>query len=231
MGTVHSKWKDCYGNLVFYDGTNRMRWIDAVGPGATVFDAAKPPSTALLTITAVSIGAGTSTLVCQDLGWLITNAGNEDDGINAQLTGGGYYCVAAKPWYFGAKVTISEATESDLLLGLCILDTTLLGGMTDGVYFECVDGGTGISTVTEKDSTETQNDTQGTMDTSAHVYEIVWDGTDVKYFIDGTQTAAGAHTTHIPDNEPLTPSIHFLNGSAAARTCTVDWCRAIQVQA
>jgi hypothetical protein len=37
------------------------------------------------------------------------------------------------------------------------------------------------------------------------------------------------HTTNIPDNELLTPSIHFLTGDAAAETLTVDWVRAIGI--
>jgi hypothetical protein len=49
--------------------------------------------------------------------------------------------------------------------------------------------------------------------------------------VNGVQVARLAQTT-LPDDEELTPSIAFLNGAAvAAKTVTVDWIRAIQINA
>ncbi|MCJ7484821.1 MAG: hypothetical protein MUQ25_01460, partial [Candidatus Aminicenantes bacterium] len=86
---------------------------------------------------------------------LITTAGADDDGVSLQTTGEAFYLTENDPLYFGCKVKISEATEADLLIGVCITDTTLLGGMTDGIYFEKLDAGTGVSAVSE-DTGETR---------------------------------------------------------------------------
>ena len=237
ISNVHSMWKN--GALVFYD-TYRYRWVDAMGTDVTkaIFNFATLPTDDTtgdpteFTLTPVEIGAGTSTAVLNTVvggSLLITTAGNEDDGVNLQLKGEAFQFSASKPMYFGIKCTQSEATQKDLLVGLCITDTTLLGGMTDGVYFECLDGSTDINFVTEKNSTETTSSSAlGTMDTSAHVYEFYWDGsTYVTPYIDGV--AKTAHSANIPDDEAVTPSIHYLNGSAAAGTLTIDWMRAIQL--
>jgi len=235
MAKAHSRWVN--GNLVFYD-TYQMRWLDAYGAGVSKYlqDFASIPVDDTTgfptewTATAVEVGAGTSiaalgTTVGGNL--RITTAGNEDDGLALQLKGEAFQFDSAKPLYFGCKMTISEATQTDLFLGLSITDTTPLGGVTDGHYFECLDGVTTISFVTEKDSTETTT-TVGTMTTAARIYEMYWDGTTMFAWVDGTATALTQ--TNICDDEVLTPTIHYLNGSAAARTADIDWLRVIQLR-
>ena len=50
-----------------------------------------------------------------------------------------------------------------MLIGLSVTDTAMLGGLANGIYFECLDGATGISAVTESGSSETQSDSLGTL--------------------------------------------------------------------
>lgn len=229
---LNFKTRDLKGNAIYYDSQYGQRWLDAVGPGVMVFDAAKNPTTAIYTTTAVSAGTGTSTLACRNGGLYIVTAGNENDGINAQLTGGGFYCSSSVEWYFGIEIAISTATQSDLLVGMCITDTTLLAGMTDGVYIHCVDGSTTINAKNEKDSTnESETDTGTAMTTAAHWYEIHWNGSSLMYYVDGALAVTHSTAANIPDNEPLTPSIHYLNGAAAAGSATITDYRAIQIKA
>jgi hypothetical protein len=96
------------------------------------------------------------------------------------------------------------------------------------VYFRKVDASTSVAFVTEKDSTETE--TTGVLTFAAdtdYLLEFYFDGTSVEAFVDGVSVAT--HTADIPDNELLTPSIHFLTGDAAAETMQIDWVRAIQI--
>jgi len=236
MSDVHSQWWN--GNLVYYD-THRMRWLDAIGPNVVKFidhftrlpvdDTTGDPTE--FTMTVVEVGTGDSTVALDTTEggiMLITTAANEDDGVNLQLKGEAYKMESVKPCYFGLRMKLSEATQSDFLAGLCITDTTLLGGLTDGVYFRKVDASTDISMVAEKNSTETAN-VDATADTSFHIYEFLYDGNGTIYpFIDGAQGTA--ITTNIPDDEALTPSIHFLTGADSAETMSVDWLRAIQLR-
>jgi hypothetical protein len=230
------------GNFVTIDlAKHRRRFIDAEGPDVIkvlerflnpILAAADAPVG--YTVTLVEAGAGESTITKPDGvdgGLLFTTDANEDDGINFQLAGESFKASSScQLLYFYARFKASEATQIDWLIGLCITDTTLLGGMTDGIYFEKLDGGTGISFVTEKNSTETQTDSLGTFaaDTEVEV-EFVYDkaSATVYAFINGAQVAA--HTTNIVDDEDLTPSLHVLAGSAAARTFTWKEYRAIQI--
>lgn len=223
-------------NLVFFRGSS-LRVRDAIGEDVVKYDedftdtVAASDAITGWTITLVEAGAGETTVARTDGSGgqlLLTTDANEDDGVNLQKTGESFKFHASNKVYFGCRFKSGEATQSDILIGLCITDTTLLGGMTDGVYFEKLDGGTGVSFVTEKDSTETQTDSLATFaaDTWTLV-EFYFNGTSVYASINGTLVAT--HTTNIPDDEDLTPSIHFLAGSAAVETMTIDWIRAIQI--
>lgn len=236
MANLHSK--RIFGNLVFYDGTEQ-RWVDALGPGVSKFllNTAYMPvddTTGDLTgftHTAVEVGAGDSTAVLADNTLLITTAANENDGVNLQVKGEAFLADATtKRIYFGINFQVSEATQADVLVGLCITDTDLLGGMTDGIYFECLDGATDINFVLEKDSTETTSASAvGTLADATNVtLEFVFDGTSIDAWVDGVAQTRLA-VTNLPDNEYLTPSIHFLTGAASAETMTVNWMRAFQI--
>lgn len=232
--SMHTKWVN--SNLVYYDG---QRWLDAIGPTVckfiedfvgTPFSAADTP--AGWTVTLVEGGAGESTVALTDGAGgllLITTDAAENDGANLQVTNEAFKLASGKPCYFGIKFKVSEATQSDFLVGLCIADTDLLGGMTDGVYFRKADGSTDVKFVLEKDSTETESSAVATATADTYVtLEFFFDGTNVDCYVDGTLQTRLA-MTNLPDDEELTPSIQYLAGSVNAKTMTVDWIRAIQL--
>lgn len=237
MTNLHSR--RINGNLVWYDNT-RQRIIDAIGPDVTKYilnTAALPTDDSTgdpteWTLTAVEVGAGTSTAVLSDNTLLLTTAGNEDDGPSIQVKGEAFDLASGNYTYFGINFQASEATQSDFLVGLCITDTALLGGLSDGVYFECLDGSTDINFVLEKDSTETTSASAvGTFADATNVtLEFIFDGTNVDSWVNGTLQTRLA-TTNLPDNEQLTPSIEFLTGAASAETLTVNWLRVVQINA
>lgn len=225
-------------NILYYTG-NRMRIVEAIGPDVIRFVedfthvAVASDAIAGWTTTLVEAGAGETTVTRPDTSGgaiLITTDAADNDGANLQVTTGESFGFAAGQYltYFGCRLKASEATQSDFLVGLCITDTDLLGGMTDGVYFEKLDGGTGISFTTEKDSTETQTDSLATFAANTYVtLEFAFDGTSVFAFIDGTLVAT--HTANICNDELLAPSIQFLAGTTGGMTCTVDWVKVFQV--
>lgn len=232
--TMHSKWIN--GNLVYYEG---QRWFDAVGPGAvkfieefvnTPFEAADAPGA--FTTTLVEGGAGETTVALKGGAeggvLLITTDAADNDGANIQAKGEAFKPVT-NPLYFGCRFKISEATQSDFLFGLCITDTDLLGGMTDGIYFRKADASTTMSFVLEKNSTETAT-AYGTAIAADTWYtlEFFFDGTNVDWYVDGVVQTRPA-TTNLPSDEFLTPSVHVLTGTTSSVTAEVDWIRAIQV--
>lgn len=236
MGDLHSRYQQ--GNLLFYD-THRKRLVDAIGPdvikvvedfiGTPHVSSELDPS---WTITRVEAGAGESTFAIIDgAGGIarITTDANENDGINAQLIGEAFKLAAGTALYFGARMKLGEATQSDVFIGLAITDTDILGGVTDRIGFEKLDGSTDIKAMLEKDSTETLSAALATADTSFHTYEFYLDEAGaVEFFIDGVSVATPA-VTNLPSDEELRVSVHFLAGSVGAKTCDLDWVRCIQV--
>jgi hypothetical protein len=159
---------------------------------------------------------------------LVTTDAAENDGANIQWGGESFKLSGFSHFYLGARVKVSDATQSDLFIGLAVTDTDLLGGVTDSIGFRKVDGATTLSAVVEKDSTETETTVAASIGTSFITLELVHDGTSLEAFVDGV-SAGSIATTNLPDDEEMRPSIHFLTGSANARTLHVDWFRIIQI--
>lgn len=228
------------GNLVWYDGAYPHRWLDALGPNVVKFienfqqfpiQAANAPAWGLATL----VNASTLAPVAGADGGalLITTAGAENDGANIQVYGEAFSFASAWPTYFGIRCKMSEEVQSDLLAGLCITDTDLLGGMTDGLYFRKVDASANVALVLEKNSAETEiANLHTSVDDTWLVLEFTYDGSYVSAYVDGAKVAqVAAENANFPNDEYLTPSLQFLTGAVAAYTCTVDWIRAIQIQA
>jgi hypothetical protein len=237
MGQVHSKrisgnyveYQDHEKRLVDARGVDVVKYFeDFINPLGTITSDALPGWTTTL----VEAGAGESTVTLADASGgavVLTTDDADNDGINLQMKGESFgFASSQKATYFGIRFKASEATQDDFLVGLCITDTTLLGGLSDGVYFRKVDASAAVEFVTEKDSTETATASVLTFVADTYyVMEFYFDGTSVEAFIDGVRVAQ--HTANIPDDELLTPSIHFLAGEAVVKTMTVDWVRAIQI--
>ena len=227
------------GNLVFYDSAYGHRWLDAWGPGVCKFleDFAYTPfasadNMAGWTTTLVETGAGETTvaLVAGAAGGnlIITTDAAENDGANIQAQGEAFLAASGKELYFGCKFQVSEATQSDFLVGLCITDTDLLGAMTDGIYFRKVDGSTTCNFVLEKGSTETATSAFTVAASTDYTVEFAFNGTNVDFWVNGVKGTRPV-TTNLPDTEYLTPSIHCLTGEAVSHSMTIDWIKTIQI--
>jgi hypothetical protein len=231
-------------NLIVRDSVDTWRWYDAFGPNVAKlienfvsFPISSADSPAGWTVTLVEAGAGESTiaLVGGALGGslLITTDAADNDGAQMQLQGEAFYFANRYPFYFGAKFQVSDATQSDLLIGLSITDSTAIDGVSDGLFIRKVDATTSLLAIVEKDSAESALTIATMADATAITVEM-------NYGIDGTLTVyvngveVGSFTdadVNFPDNEYLTPTVAFLAGEAVAKTMTVEWVRFIQVQA
>lgn len=235
--SVHSR--HVRGALAFYD-THRMRLVEALGanvykweldPRAFQQTAGTGTDPRGYVTTVVEVGAGTSEAEAsneQGIAVELVTAANDNDGITFQLVGERFKLDSCD-LYFGIKLECSDAEQTDIFAGLGVVNTAPLGGIADAVYFECLDGNTTFSVVTEVGSAETQTDSLGTFaDDTAVVLEFYYDGASdtVYFFINGAQVAM--HTAGITAEE-LTPTIHFLNGAAGAERAKIHWARAIAI--
>ena len=223
------------GNLAYWS-THQKRILDGLGEGVVKFitdftsfpvdDTTGDPTE--YTSTVVEAGSGNTTIASTDKSGgavLITTAANENDGGSYQLLGESFK-TDGNELYFGTSIATNEATQSDLLIGLSVTDTAMLGGLANGIYFECLDSATGISAVTESGSSETQSDSLGTLADDTFVeLEFYYNGSNVEFFINGSSVAT--HTATIPSTE-MRVSFEYLTGAAAAKTMTLDRIRCVQ---
>lgn len=220
-------WQDHRKRIVDAIGSDVLKYIDdfVVSGGADAnWDA--------WTVTRDEAGAGESTIAAGDTGngtMLLTTDAADNDGLNCQLLGESFKLETGKPLYFGARVqSISDATQSDLFIGLAITDTDILGGVTDSIGFQKVDGSTDLTFVVNKDSTATTVSGLKTLaNATAYVLEFYWDGAALEVFVDGVSVAAPS-IANLPNDEELRVSVHFLAGEAVAKTCAIDWIRCIK---
>ena len=174
------------------------------------------------TVTETQAGA-TQALTDGDGGLLLlTNSAADDDLVALQKVGESFRFAAGKKLWFEARLKVSDATQSDLTVGLQITDTSPLD-VTDGVFFIKADGSTSVTLRVEKDNVASTA-TVGTMaDATFITLAFYYDGvSQVQYAVNGVVGGAVA-VTNLPDDEDLTVSFAIQNGEAAAKTMTVDY--------
>lgn len=224
------------GNLVWYDSFPK-RLVDAIGPdvvkvlmdfvGNAHYGAGGEMDTNW-TVTRVEAGAGESTIAIVDgVGGIarITTDAAENDGVNAQLLGEAFELTSDQVLYFGAfGLKLGDATQSDFFLGLAITDTDVLGGVTDAIGFQKVDGSADLTFIQTKSSVTTTSAGLATLaDATASDIEFYWDGVagTLEVFVNGVSKVTPV-TTNLPNSEFLRITWQFLTGMAASKTMDVD---------
>lgn len=177
------------------------------------------------TLTTVEAGAGSATeaLGNEDGGVLvITNDAADDDSDFFQKIGESFKFEVGKKLWFDCRFKVSDATQSDVVIGLQITDTTPLD-VSDGVFFLKVDGSTTMNLLVEKNNTATTT-AVATLANNTYVrLGFYYDGDSLIYaYENGVQVATSA-VTNMVDDEELTISFGIQNGEAVAKVMTVDY--------
>ncbi len=171
--------------------------------------------------------ASTEALTAGDGGLLLlTVTAADNDLVALQSNVGSFLMEAGHPAVFKARFKVSDATQSDFVMGLQIIDTTPLA-VSDGIWFQKDDGDALLDVYMGKSS--------GAGTTSALAIATVVADTylTVGWYYDGKQTltyfvndvALGtlvASSTYLPDAN-LALSFAIQNGEAVAKTMTVDF--------
>lgn len=162
-----------------------------------------------------------------DGGWLlITNTGANNDLAALQKTPSAFSFTAGKKAFFKARLKTDNATLAAWVMGLQVIDTTPLD-VTDGIYFLKSAGAATIDFLCRKDASTGSNSASAIASAADDTFiEVAWyyDGVSkVQYAVNGTILGSlDASSTYLPDTI-TTVSFAVANGSAAARTMTVDY--------
>ena len=178
-----------------------------------------------ITTTEAGSGAATEALASTSAGGLllVTNDDADNDADFFNLKTEAFKFVAGKKTFFKARFAVSDATQSDFVMGLQITDTTPLA-VSDGVYFMKDDGDASLDFHVEKDGSDTTASAIATVsDATMLVAGFYYDGKSaIEYYVDDVKLGTSV-TTNLPDNEELAVSFGIQNGAAAAKTMTVDY--------
>ena len=183
--------------------------------------------------TITETGTGSRALAAGNGGLLlITNAAADNDNNQFQVVKEHVTLAAGKKAWFKARFKVSDATQSDVCIGLCSLDTDVFSsadgdGVTDGIFFWKDDGDVAIDFQCQLDATTGQvraTNVATLVDDTFIVVGWEYDGVSaVKYFINDVHVGTIAATaTNLP-NANLTTTFAIKNGEGAAKTMTVDY--------
>lgn len=202
------------GNFLANDPTKMHVWFDD-------FDAYVAGN---WTVTETQAGA-TQGIVDGDGGILaLVNTATEDDLNQIQWAKETFRLAANKKTWIKARFKVSNATQSDVLIGLYITDTDPVATKpTDGFYFQKLDESTSLTFQCGINSTYTQT-TVGTMADDTYVeVAAYYNGVDkIDLFWNGTRVASSV-STNLCTDEDLAVAIALQAGSANARTLSVDY--------
>lgn len=178
------------------------------------------------TWTITEVGSGTD-LSGDEIGGtlVVTNAAADNDRHAFQLgkTNGECFAFqAGKPLWFDARFKVDNVL-ADTMIGLYVTDTDPEGGVAAGVYYRRLTTATALNLVIENSSTETVVTTGFVMANDTYVnVGFYWDGARLFYTQNRGIVGEATVLTNLPSTE-LRLSFLVQNGSAVARSMTVDW--------
>jgi len=158
---------------------------------------------------------------------LISNANGVDDKDFLNKKGESFRMEAGKKAFFKTKFKISDATQSNFVIGLQITDITPLVA-SDGIYFKKDNGDTNVDFVVTKNNINTTVTAATTIaDDTFITLGFYYNGIDAVYYYSGLNnnpTLLGkSAVTNLPDDEDLTVSFGIQNGEATSKTMTIDY--------
>lgn len=178
------------------------------------------------TITTTEAGAGSASEAVGNLDGgvlVVTNDAADNDADFFQWAKETFKFEAGKKLWFKARCKISDATQSDFVIGLQITDTSPLA-VTDGVYLMKDDGDANLDCYVTKDSTSTTSAAASTLaDDTYAVLGFYYDGGSYVHFYKDDAKIASLATTNLPDDEELTISFGIQNGEAVAKILSLDY--------
>lgn len=162
----------------------------------------------------------------------LTNSAADNDVNGIQNAIASFAPTAGKQAWFYAVANVSDAIQSDFVLGLQVVNTAFITGVTDGIFFQKDDGDAQLDCWVKK------NDTTGKIGltnvgtiVSGTYFSVAWhyDGkSSTRFFFNDVHVGTlDSSSTYLPDTN-LTVTAALVNGDAVARTFTIDKLIAIE---
>lgn len=204
------------GQLGMLDPTKFHVWFD---------DFDELPTATNWTLTATSVGAGTSAISLPDAdGGLarITTAANDNDGIFAEWDGETFLVEEGKKLWIKARLQVGDAIQSDLIVGLHSTDTTPLDA-TLRFAFISEDGSANVFFNVDDNTTDADSTTVATLADDTFIdLAAYYDGKgNIELFANDAKITTMTGVS-VPGAE-MAVGFGYLNGAAGAETTDFDY--------
>ena len=176
------------------------------------------------TVTETQAGA-TQAITAGDGGILaLVNSAADDDLNQIQWAVSTFRQAADKRLWIKARFKVSDATQSDLLIGLYVTDTSPVASKpSSGVFFQKLDGSTSLTLQVGSASTYSSL-TLGTMASDTYVtVGVYYNGADTLTGFFNDVRVGSVASTNLPTAADNSVGIALQNGDAVARTLSVDY--------
>lgn len=192
------------------------------------------------TITKTQAGGGNAAVALADAGGgvlQITNDDADDDNFFVQKIGESFRWAVNRKLAILTRFKVSDATQSDIAIGLQITDTSPLD-VTDGIFFYKADGSAVLTARVEKNDAAAAANVLTLVDDTYVEVAIVYQGKAVViagvtsypfelYSKDSDnvwrQVGTINASTEAPDDEDLTVSFGIQNGEGVAKVLSIDF--------
>lgn len=162
---------------------------------------------------------------------LLTHDTTTSTAVNQlQCTNETFKIQTGKKLWLKARFALTAGTMNNYgaLVGLAILDTSAVAGVSDGFYFRKSTGSSALEMVIEKDSTEssvTMIAAPGTVTATFYECAAYYNGKDsVEVYLNGAKVGTHTTLTNLCDDEELTVTLAAVNATAgAANVLSVDY--------
>lgn len=160
---------------------------------------------------------------------LITNTAADNDLVAIQKVGESFTFASNKKLFFKARFKVSNATQSDVVMGLQITDTTPIS-VSNGVYFLKSDDAATLDFKIVGSSTASTASAIATLSDDTYITVAFYYDGGVSGYVNYYASTDSSNptflgrlaTTNLPSTE-LTVSFALQNGNAVARTMSVDY--------
>lgn len=171
--------------------------------------------------------AATEALAAGNGGWLlITNTAADNDLVSMQGTVAEFTPTAAKNFFFSTRFKVSDATQTDVLMGIATVDTSPIASLpTAGFFFLKPDDAATVDFHIRAAGTSTTLSAVATLadDTFIELSMSYQPALGVvQVFVNGVMAAQTTVLTNVPLTA-CTRTMALQAGEAVAKTMTVDW--------
>lgn len=160
---------------------------------------------------------------------IITNTTADNDVCQLQKVEETFTIAVGKKAWFKTRFKINETIESDVNVGLIVLDASLVASApTDGIFFTKADGAATVVATCRSAATVTTVSTSALATMVDDTYIVLgwfYDGLgEVKCFVNDVHIASMTTPSTIIPNEPITVTFGLQQGEATnAKTATIDY--------